>query len=80
MHDLNPANPLFLKLGLQKLEEMFDLQFYKFIQTTLAGFDINHSSFTPVNLIYSHCLKISKRLHFVMKGIGQGLARSPSCI
>ena len=61
---MTPTNPLFLKTGLLKLNEMFDSQVCKLMQCTMTLFNVDHSSCTPVYLVHLHGKKISKGFNF----------------
>ena len=64
---LIPYNTMFLKTDLLTLNEVFDLQVCKLMQHALAGFNVDHSNFTPVYLVHLYCTIILKRLNFVIK-------------
>ena len=59
-----PKNPLFLKTGLLKLNDIFDLQVCKQMLSNFTWYDVDHSSFTPVYSVHSHDTRFSlKTLH-----------------
>ena len=64
---LTPTNHLFLKTDLLQLDEVFNLQIFMLMQSTLTGFDVNHKSFTPVCSVYSDGTRFSKQISFVIK-------------
>ena len=51
---LTPTSSLFIKVGLLKLNELFELQILKLMQPYLTGFDVNHISFTTSCLVHLH--------------------------
>ena len=42
---LTPTNPLFVKTGLLKLNDVFKLQVCKLMQISMTRFDVEHKSF-----------------------------------
>ena len=64
---LTPTNPLFIKTGFLKLNEVLDLQICKLMQNTISGFEVDHKCFTPVSSIHSHNTRFSKKSNFVLE-------------
>ena len=57
---LTSTNSLFVKTGILKLNEIFNLQVCKLMLNTLRGFEVDHSCFTPVSMVHSHNTRHSK--------------------
>ena len=57
MPALTPTNSLFLKTGILKFNEVFNLQVCKLMLNTLREFEVDHSCFTPVSMVYTHNTK-----------------------
>ena len=49
--DLTQTNPLFIKTGFMKLNEILVLQICKLVQNTIRIFEVNHNWFTPVQSV-----------------------------
>ena len=62
---LTPSNPLFVKTGLLKLNDVFKLQVCKLMQNSMTGFDVEHKSFTLTSSLHSHNTRFSKKLNFI---------------
>ena len=62
---LTITNPLLLKTGLLKLNEMLDLQVCKLMQNNLSGLDVDYSSFTPVYSVQLHDTRFSRKLNYI---------------
>ena len=62
---LSPTNPLFVKTGLLKLNDVLKLQVCKFIQNSITGFDVEHKSFTLTSSLHLHYTRFSKKLNFI---------------
>ena len=55
------TNPLFVKTGLLKLNDVFKLQVCKLMQNSMTGFDVEHKSFTLASSLHSHNTRFSKK-------------------
>ena len=64
---LTPTNSLFLKTGILKFNEVFNLQVCKLMLNTLRGFEVDHSCFTPVSMVHTHYTRHSKNNNFVIE-------------
>ena len=73
MPALIPTNLLFLKTGIPKFNEVFNLQVCKLLQNTLRGFEVDHSCFTQVNMVHTHNSRHSKNNDFVVERPRTGL-------
>ena len=70
---LTPTKPLFVKIGLLKLNDVFKLQVCKLIQNNMTGFDVEHKSFTLTSSLHSHNTRFSKKINFITKRPRLGL-------
>ena len=50
MSVLTLTNPLFVKTGLLKLNDVFKLQVCKLMKNSMTGFDVEHKNFTQAIL------------------------------
>ena len=64
---LTSTNSLFVKTGILKLNEIFNLQVCKLMLNTLRGFEVDHSCFTPISIVHSHNTRHSKNNNFVVE-------------
>ena len=64
---LTPTNPLFIKTGFLKLNEVLKLQICKLMQNTIRGFEVDHNCFTPVSSLHSHNTRFSKKSNFILE-------------
>ena len=56
MPALTPTNPLFVKTGLLKLNDVFKLQVCKLMQNSMTEFDVEHKSFT-IAIFLNHTIQ-----------------------
>ena len=61
---LTTTNPLFVKTGLLKLNDVFKLQVCKLMQNSMTGFDVEHKSFTLASSVCSHNIGVGSTAHF----------------
>ena len=61
---LAQTNPLFVKAGLLKLNEVFKLQICKLMQNSMTGFNVEHKSFTLAGSLHSYNTRFSKKIKF----------------
>ena len=58
---------LFVKTGILKLNEIFNLYVCKLMLNTLRGFEVDYSGFTPVSMVHSHNTRHSKNNNFIVE-------------
>ena len=57
---------MFLKNGILKFNEVFNLKVYKLMLNKLKGIEVDHSCFTLVNIVYTHNTRHSINNNFVV--------------
>ena len=62
---LTTTNPLFLKTGVLKLNDVYKLQICKLMRNTITGFDVDHNRFTLASSAHSHNTRFSKKMNFI---------------
>ena len=67
---LTPTNFWYVKTGILKLNEVFNLQVPKLMLNTFRGFEIEHSGFTPVSMVHTHKNRHSKKKNYTWMGLG----------
>ena len=50
---LTLTNPLFVKTGILKFNDVFNLQICKLMLNTLREFEVNQSFITPVDIVHT---------------------------
>ena len=62
---LTTTNPLFIKTGVLKLNDVYRLQICKLMRNTITGFDVDHNRFTLASSAHSHNTRFSKKKNFI---------------
>ena len=70
---LTLTNSLFVKTGILKFNEVFNLQVCQLILNTLKGLEVGHSYFTIVSMSHSHNTRQSKNNNFLVERPRAGL-------
>ena len=70
---LTLTNALFLKTGILKFNEMFNLKVCKLMPNTLEGFEVDHSCFSSINMVHTHNKRYLKNNNFVVERPRTGL-------
>ena len=72
------TNSLFVKTGILKLNEIYNLRVCKMMLNTLRGFEVDHSCFNPVSMVHSQNTRYLKNNNFIDLGLNSFRYLGPS--